>query len=119
MQQENKKESNECIFCKIVKSEIPAEKVYEDDNFLAIKDVNPKVKGHTLLIPKKHFRKVIDLPSTIGTEMLDALKKTTLKVMSENDSEGFNLAVVGEDVDHAHIHILPRKKDDNFKLFNS
>ena len=115
MGEENKTE--DCIFCKIVKGEIPCDKVYEDDNFLAIKDMGPKVKGHTLLIPKKHFKTMIDIPSSLGTELFDALKKTTLKLINEEKAESFNLVVVGEDVSHAHIHILPRKKNDGFNLF--
>jgi len=107
----------DCIFCKIIKKEIPAEEVYEDDNFIAIKDANPKVNGHTLLIPKKHFKTFLDVPSTLGNEMLDALKKTSLKLIQENQAESVNLAVVGEDVAHYHLHILPRKKADGFRLF--
>jgi len=108
----------ECIFCKIIKGEIPSEKVYEDDNFLAIKDIEPKVKGHTLLIPKKHFKTFLDVPNTLGNEMLDALKKTSLKLIQENQAESINLAVVGEDVAHYHLHILPRKKADGFSLLS-
>jgi len=106
-----------CIFCKIVRKEIPANIVYEDDNFFAIKDINPKVEGHTLLIPKKHYKTLLDMPSSLGNEMLDALKKITFMLIKENKAEGFNLGVVGEDVSHAHIHILPRKKGDRFNLF--
>jgi len=51
---------NDCIFCKIVKGKIPAEKVYEDDNFIGILDINPEMEGHTLVFPKKHFETILD-----------------------------------------------------------
>lgn len=113
------KGENICIFCKIVKGEIKSEVVMEDDNFLVIKDINPQVKGHSLLIPKGHYKTIIDMPSTLSIDFMSALKEATIKLMKENNSDSFNLAVIGEDVDHAHIHILPRRKNDGYKgLFN-
>lgn len=109
----------DCLFCKIVKGEIKSEVVMEDDNFLVIKDINPQVKGHSLLIPKGHYKTIIDMPSTLSIDFMSALKEATIKLMKENNSDSFNLAVIGEDVDHAHIHILPRRKNDGYKgLFN-
>ena len=109
----------DCIFCKIRRGEIPGDIVYEDDNFLAIKDINPKVSGHTVLFPKIHFKTLIDLPNTLGVELLEAVKKTTLLLMDQQEAEGFNIhvngfEVAGQIVPHAHVHILPRKKDDGF-----
>ena len=115
---ENNKEN--CIFCKIINKEISADIVYEDDNFMGIKDINPQVEGHSILIIKKHFKTMLDVPNSLGSELLEALKKMILKLMDEEKSEGFNLhvngyEVAGQLVPHAHIHILPRKKDDGFK----
>ena len=111
----------DCIFCKIVKGKVPADKVYEDENFIAILDINPEMEGHTVVLPKKHFKTLLDLPSTLGTEMLDAIKKVALKLIDENKAEGFNVVinnykVAGQEVPHVHAHILPRKKDDRMKL---
>ena len=113
--------NEDCIFCKIVKGEASSEKVYEDDNFIGIKDIKPKVKGHSILITKKHFKTLLDVPDSLGSEMLEAVKKMTLKLMDEEKAEGFNLVinnyeVAGQIVPHVHIHILPRKKDDGFKV---
>lgn len=113
-------EKENCIFCKIVKGEINSDIVYSDDNFIGIKDVNPKVKGHMLLIPKKHFKTILDVPSSLGNEMLDAVKKVALKLIDDGKAEGFNILmnnfeVAGQVVPHAHIHILPRKKGDGLK----
>jgi len=115
------KEEKECLFCKIVKGEIPSKKVYEDDNFIGILDVNPKSEGHTLIIPKKHFRNVLDMPVTLGNELLDAIKKVSLDLINQGKAEGFNVcinneAVAGQEVFHAHFHVVPRKKGDGLRL---
>lgn len=111
---------NDCIFCKIAKGEIPSEKIYEDDNFFVIKDINPKVKGHSIIIPKKHYKTILDMPGSLGNEMLDAVKKVSLKLIKDGKAGGFNLLintyeVAGQVVPHFHIHILPRKRDDGFR----
>jgi len=109
-----------CIFCKIVAGEIPSKKVYEDDNFIGFLDINQAVDGKTLVIPKKHYKTLLDMPSSLGNEMLEAVKKVALKLIDEGKAEGFNVLmnnfeVAGQVVPHAHIHILPRKKDDGLK----
>ncbi len=110
-----------CIFCKISKKEIPRKTIYENDNFFSMSDVNPKIEGHSLVISKKHFKTMLDLPSSLGQELLDCIKKTTIKLIDEKKAEGFNLVNnnfenAGQMVPHFHIHILPRKKEDGFKL---
>jgi len=113
-------EKNECIFCKIVNGEAPSTKVYEDDNFIGILDINQVAEGKTLLIPKKHYKTLLDMPNSLGNEMLEGVKKIALKLIDEGKAEGFNLlmnnfGVAGQVVPHAHIHILPRKKGDGLK----
>ncbi len=113
-------QGKDCIFCKIVRGEAPCKKAYEDDNFIGFLDVNQVAEGKTLLIPKKHYKTLLDMPSSLGNEMLDALKKIALKLIEEGKAEGFNVLVnnfevAGQVVPHAHIHILPRKKDDGLK----
>jgi histidine triad (HIT) family protein len=103
----------ECIFCRIVKGEIKAEKIGESENFMAIKDVNPKVEGHTLIIPKQHWITIMDIPESYGKELLGFIKRMCSKLMRELNAEGFNLEMnnfesAGQVVMHAHIHILPR-----------
>ncbi len=106
-----------CIFCKFVKGEISCEKIYENDNFFSVLDVNPKVKGHSLIIPKKHFKTCLDLPSSLGIELLDCIKKTSLKLIKDFNADGFNIInnnfkSAGQVVNHFHFHILPRKDGD-------
>lgn len=105
----------ECIFCKIASGEIPSKKIYENSNFFSIPDANQQVEGHSLVISKKHFKTFLDLPVTIGSELIDCVKKTALKVIEETKSDGFNLVnnnfeSAGQLVHHVHFHILPRKK---------
>ena len=105
----------DCIFCKIANGEIKSEIIYENDDFISFPDANQKVKGHSLVVPKKHFETTLDLPSSLGTELLDCLKKTTLKLMDKEKFEGFNIVnnnfeSAGQIVKHTHYHILPRKK---------
>ena len=77
------KRVNDCIFCKIIKGEIPTEKTYEDDNFIAFLDIKPKAEGHTIIISKNHFRNLLDMPSSLGNEMLEAVKKVSLDLIKQ------------------------------------
>ena len=108
----------DCIFCKIIGGEIPAEKIYENDNFVSFPDANQKTEGHSLVVPKKHYATTLDMPASLGQELLDCIKKTSLKLMENNKAEGFNIVnnnfrVAGQVVDHVHFHLLPRKKGDS------
>lgn len=112
---------SECIFCKIARGEIPSKKIYENENFFSIHDISPKVKGHCLVISKRHFETILDMPPSLGVELIDATKNTSLRLMKENKSSGFNCVVnsfesSGQVVKHFHMHILPRKEGDNVSV---
>ena len=119
--EEGKEAEKECIFCKIARGEVLKEKfLYENDNFVAFPDANPKVEGHTLIVPKKHFVNLVDMPETLGSEMMDAIKKV-FELRTREGAEGFNVIsnvgnAAGQLVMHAHIHVLPRKKQDSWKM---
>ncbi len=109
----------DCIFCKIANGKIPAKRIYENDNFFSIKDVHPKTEGHCLVISKKHFENSLELPNTLGVELLDCIKKTTMSIFEESNAEGFNIInnnfeAGGQAIKHVHFHILPRRKGDGF-----
>jgi histidine triad (HIT) family protein len=111
---------DDCVFCKIASGEAEAEKIYESDNFFAIRDANPRTLGHSLVIPKKHFVNTMDLPSTLGKELLDAVKDVASDLLKAEDIEGFNIlqnnfSVGGQLVMHAHFHVIPRRKGDGLK----
>jgi len=102
----------DCVFCQIVKREIPCYKVYEDQFFLGFLDIFPRVKGHSLLIPKKHYRWVYDLPN-FGEYWEKVLKLT--KAMKKALRPKFITYVThGLEVSHAHVHILPRQTETEF-----
>lgn len=97
----------DCIFCKIVRGEIPSHKVYEDETYLAFMDVFPRVKGHVLVIPKKHYRWVYDVP--VFGEYFEKAKQIGLKIQQTVGADYISFITMGEAVPHAHIHILPQK----------
>ena len=111
----------ECIFCRIADGDIPNRRIYENDNFFSILDQNQDIKGHTLVISKKHFEVIFDLPSSLGQELLDCIKKTSMKIIEEYNAEGINVLqnnfeVAGQVVKHFHAHVIPRKKGDRIKV---
>lgn len=113
--------SEECIFCKIVKGEIPSIKIYEDNDFLVFMDIFPIVKGHSLIIPKEHYRNALDTPEHIGAKMYPLITKIANSVKKAYNADGigimqFNEPAAGQEVFHSHVHILPRFKDDNVKI---
>jgi histidine triad (HIT) family protein len=118
---EQQQNPQDCIFCKIANKEIPTKLTYEDDNFIAFLDTNPMAEGHTLIIPKQHYKTILDLPNTLGNELQEAIKKVSLNLIKENKAQGINILsnnepVSGQVVPHAHIHIIPRNKDDGIKV---
>ncbi len=112
----------DCIFCKIVKGEAPSHKVYEDGQVLAFLDIRPVNKGHTLVIPKQHYETLMDIPGLVLQELAVALKKVASAVKKGTGAGGISInmsngAVAGQVVPHAHIHVIPRMKDDGLKLW--
>jgi len=112
---------NECIFCKIVAKEIPCHKIYETEKVLAFLDLNPVVKGHTLVIPKKHFTNILDVDKEYLEEVITVVKKISKHYMTLG-YDGINIMNANEksaeqSVFHLHFHILPRKENDGIKAF--
>lgn len=105
----------ECIFCKIVRGEIPSHKVYEDENFLAFLDIRPLAPGHTLVIPKAHYRWVWDLPAegepssakaTAG-KYFELVRKIAKAQQKAFNTEWILSKIIGDEVLHAHIWVFP------------
>ena len=96
---------SDCIFCKIVKGEIPSYKVYEDDNFLAILDINPQSPGHTQVITKKHYRWVWDIAN--AGEYFEVVKKIALAQQKAFGTDFILSKIVGDEIPHAHIWVFP------------
>ncbi len=107
---------DDCIFCKIVKGEIPSEKVYEDEKILAFKDINPVTPIHVLVIPKKHFKDVLDVKEEdkeIIADLFQSINKIAKTLGIEKN--GFRIVNncgedAGQEVMHLHFHLLAGKK---------
>ncbi len=112
----------ECIFCKIVKGDIPCTKLYEDDKILSFLDIMPASKGHALVIPKNHYRTLIDMPHEEIKEVMDIVQKVAAATMvSLPGVEGFNVLqsnnkVAGQVIPHVHFHIIPRHEKDKLNF---
>ncbi len=113
---------SDCIFCKIVAGEIPASKVYEDDHFLAFLDISQVTPGHTLVIPKKHARNLLEMTPDETAALFNIVSRVTKKVESATQPQGMNIIsnmeeIAGQSVFHTHVHILPRySQEDDLKI---
>jgi histidine triad (HIT) family protein len=103
------------IFSKIINGEIPCHKVYEDDKTLAFLDINPVTEGHTLIIPKTQVEFVWDLPSDDYTALMATVQKVGLHLRDVLGTPYVGELVVGTDVPHAHIHLVPFQHTDELK----
>jgi len=110
---------SDCVFCKIVTGEIPAVKVLEDEESLAFLDVGPLAEGHLLLIPKKHYETLDQVPARTAGAMLSNLPVLVRAVREATGCEGVNVLqnngrVAHQFVPHVHFHVIPRSTGDEF-----
>ena len=106
-----------CVFCKMVAGEIPVVKVYEDSGVLAFLDIGPVSDGHTLVIPRKHFRRIHECDPEILAQVGSCLGKIAGAVVAAMDADGYNVLcnngrAASQVVEHVHFHIIPRKMAD-------
>ena len=104
------------IFSKIVAGEIPSYKIAEDDKFFAFLDINPLVEGHTLVIPKKEIDYIFDLDDTLLAEMMVFAKKISKGINEAIPCNRVGVVVLGLDVPHAHIHLIPLNSADDINF---
>lgn len=105
---------SECVFCDIVKGRIPSIRVYEDEDFLVMMDINPLTPGHCLLVTREHYSTSSQVPDKLLAKALPLAKKLAGAALLGVGAEGYNLMinnghVSGQDIDHWHLHIIPRK----------
>ena len=98
---------SDSIFTKIIKGEIPCYKIAEDDRFIAFLDVFPIKKGHTLVVPKVQIDYLFDLDDSLLSDLMIFAKKVSQKMQSAISCERIGIAVIGLEVPHAHIHLVP------------
>ncbi|MBI4163706.1 MAG: HIT family protein [Candidatus Aenigmarchaeota archaeon] len=104
----------ECIFCAMVAGKIqPAAKVYEDGEYLAFLDINPRNPGHTIVITKKHYEVVLDMPEKEAGKLFELVKRLSVSVKNGTQADGIsilqnNYRASGQAVPHIHFHVIPR-----------
>lgn len=110
--------ASDCVFCKIVRGELPSHKVYEDDKTLAFLDINPVNPGHTLVIPKAaDTRNIFDVSAADWAATTETARKVAHAVEKATGADGVNIVMnnrsnAGQVIDHPHIHVIPRYKGD-------
>lgn len=110
---------NDCLFCKIIAGDIPADKVYEDDKIVAFLDINPVNPGHTLVVPKEHSLNLYDVSDEILKKMIVLIKNLSIAIKSAVKADGINIEmnndpIAGQVIMHTHMHIVPRFEGDGF-----
>ena len=114
----------DCLFCKIIAGEIPAQKVYEDDTVLAFLDIHPVNIGHTLVIPKTHSVNLYETPNETLAHTMVVVKKLSIAIKKAVGADGINIEmnnepVAGQVIFHTHWHIVPRFQGDGFTHWRS
>ena len=103
----------DCIFCKIIAGEIPSSKVYEDDRVVAFLDISQVTSGHTLVVPKQHFRNLLEMDADSTSQLFARVPDIARKVMKATGAKGMNILnnneeIAGQTVFHTHVHLAPR-----------
>lgn len=107
-----------CVFCEIIKGNIPSKKIYEDDKFLAILDISQTTYGHSLVMPKKHYENMLEMPENEYSELMSLTHRLAGKIVKNLDASGLNVLTntnpsAGQTVMHTHVHIIPRYDDND------
>ncbi len=111
---------SDCIFCRIVRGEIPSTRLLETDDVLAFLDIGPLVKGHTLVIPKAHFDPLTAVPAPLLGRLMEAVQRVAAAQVKGLGADGFNVhqsngACAGQVVPHVHFHVVPRFAGDGYR----
>ena len=104
---------SDCIFCQIVSGQIPSSKVYEDEEVLAFLDITQVTKGHTLVIPKQHYRNMLEMDAEAASSLFARVPKIAKQLQEKLGASGVNIInnneeAAGQTVFHTHVHLLPR-----------
>ena len=104
---------DDCIFCKIIAGDIPSSKIYEDEEVIAFLDISQVTPGHTLVVPKKHARNLLEMDEMATAQLFARVSKVAKKLATATQAKGMNIIsnmeeVSGQTVFHTHVHIIPR-----------
>ncbi|MBO4218411.1 MAG: HIT family protein [Erysipelotrichaceae bacterium] len=110
-----------CLFCEIIEGNIPSKKVYEDDQVLAILDISQATRGHTLVMPKQHFRNIYDIDPQTLAHLIEVVRKLAIQITEKTGAAGCNILsnnneAAGQSVMHLHFHIIPRYPEDDWQF---
>ena len=109
----------DCLFCKIIEGSIPSKTIYEDDMVKVFLDINPNTDGHMLIVPKKHVVTVDDIDTELTSHIVEIKKKMYDLLKEKLNVEGLTIVQnndLGQEVKHYHVHLIPRYKDDCWKM---
>jgi len=115
-------QEKDCLFCRIIRGEIPSSKIYEDEYVYAFLDIAPSFIGHTLVVPKNHYKNILDIDAGEAGHIFAAIQKIAPAIIKVTGAEGFhvlqnNNEAAGQTVFHTHFHIIPRKTGDGMTLW--
>ena len=110
-----------CIFCKIANGEIPSRTLYEDEDFRVIMDLAPATKGHSLIMPKNHYKNIYEIADDTAAKVFPLAKKMAALMTEKLGADGFNIVqnnneVAGQTGFYFHVHLIPRYNNDNQSL---
>lgn len=113
---------SDCLFCKIIRKEIPSSSVYEDEDVYAFLDIHPVNNGHVLVVPKRHSDGMHDAAKEDLERLIVATQRVAAGVIEGLDAQGYNFqqnngAAAGQVIPHLHFHIIPRFEDDGLRLW--
>ena len=114
--------NEDCIFCQIIEKRIPSKIVFEDESSLAFLDIFPISNGHTIIVPKKHYRNLEDIPEQELADIYKIVKKVAVLIHNKLKIDGYNILQnnfesAGQEINHFHVHVIPREKNDQrFKI---
>lgn len=111
----------DCVFCAIVRGELPSYRVFENDRVVAFLDIRPVTAGHTLVVPRVHAATLVDLPAAEVGPLFDAVRSLTGAVQRAYAADGVNVlqangAAAGQTVHHLHVHVVPRRSGDGLRM---
>lgn len=106
-----------CIFCKIAAGEVPSQKAHhEGGEVVSFLDINQKYPGHTLVIPVAHYRWFYDMPDDLSNKVFKAAREVAARLKEEYGADFVQLTIMGEQVPHVHLHLIPRKLSDKLAI---
>ena len=111
---------NDCIFCKIIKGDLPSKTIYEDDLIKVIMNINPSTNGHLLVLPKEHCENILDIKEEVVTHSFKIIRNNLYPLLKEKlNCEGLTLSEnnwLGQEIRHFHIHVTPRYQNDEVEF---